>query len=192
VITAAFEKENDVISRATISDVARAIGVNKSTVGRQVAKLEQSGRITIHNGPNREKRIDLAQYAKESGVDAAVLSASLPNRTVHLASHGWLGPEADARRRVRAAEAYIELCRQSDHAALAHLVALRHDLGSADSDLLRSILVENRTTTEIARSESRPVSFLNQRLALALDVCARHFSTRVLRSQNKWPYAAHR
>jgi hypothetical protein len=163
----------------SISDLARLQSRDKALISRNVTALQKAGRIKAQPGRYGSKLIDLQEYEGATGklIDARhFLGLSLVIEL--MAREGRLGEGDVMPRRLKAARYFVQLQGRADRGdehAVVLVRALDGSLGVIDSCLVRSVLIVNKTITDLARAEPGvPVRFLTRRFCACLDIIAAH------------------
>jgi DNA-binding Lrp family transcriptional regulator len=169
-------KETQMLTRrqyAGINELARGLRIDPAAVSRRVSRLEASGEIQTRGGPRRAKLVDIADYCRVAGIKLESFDAP-PTMIESMAMRRQLGDGADQDRRMAAARSYCLLAQSAleDSGAKKSVEKLDVALGSIDRDLLRAVIVENQSPTEISKLKAWPLSLLLARIRIALDLVA--------------------
>jgi hypothetical protein len=161
------------MQRMTISDLARAEGVDKALISRRVKSL---GLKTLP-GPRGAKFVNLADWNRVCGRRPDEVLKAPADLLDHLARRGKLGTTGEATTLVKAGRLYQVFYRRSavgDSKAEERLRAIEQTLGVNSIDLCNLVLIEGRPLTEI-KAEQR---FLQMRLRECLGEIAKKLGLR--------------
>ncbi len=158
---------------AGINELGRALKIDPAAVSRRVARLEARGEIETREGPRRAKLVDLAEYGRATGIDFESFCA-LPTMIEQLAHRGQLGDGVERDRRMATVKRYCDALLRSSHDVDAAKTIEKVDtaLGYIDRDLVRAILIDNQSPSEISKLRGYPSGHLIARIRGALDLVA--------------------
>jgi DNA-binding Lrp family transcriptional regulator len=158
---------------AGVNELARALQIDKAAVSRRVARLETRGEIETRQGPYRSKLVDVAAFGRVSGIDSERLNA-LPTMVDCMAARGQLGEGAESEQRLKAAAKFRDLLQSAtfDVEAQKCVEKVEVALGYIDRDLVRSVILENRSPSELSKLSGKSATHLLERIRAALDIVA--------------------